>query len=189
MERTDEELVTAHLAGDEEAFSRLVKHNLKSIYSFAARSAPNDAEDIVQDVFLKAWKNLKSFNPDTAKFKTWLMRIARNTVIDHLRKKTPHIFSELERAEGEDRFANEPDTSPLPDEVVARAHDARALEAALAELAPPSREVLLLRYMNQLSFEEIAEVLNKPANTVRSRHRRALTHLRTHLEALHQKTL
>lgn len=181
MEHSDEALVAEYLAGDEGAFAHLLTRHLKSVYSFAVRLVGDEAEDIVQDTFLKAWKNLKKYEPATAQFKTWLMRIARNTVIDHLRKRRPYAFSEFEEALDE-----RPDTGPLPDELVARAHDAQDVENVLGKLAPHYREVVLLRYMNQLSFEEIASILNESPNTVRSRHRRALAQLRTYLEALHQ---
>lgn len=187
MHKTDETLIAEYLAGEEEAFSLLVKRHLKMVYSFAARSVKSDAEDITQEVFLKVWKNLANYDSQDAKFKTWLMRIARNTVIDALRKRKPFAFSELER-DGEDTFADAPDQGPLPDEIVARAHDERRIEAALAEMPPLYREVLLLHYMSGLTFLEIGRVLNVPPNTARSRHRRALAHLRRNLEAVHQNT-
>ncbi len=187
MEKSDELLAAEYLAGNEDAFASLLARHLKSVYSFAARSAPNDAEDIAQDTFLKAWKNLKGYEPDKAQFKTWLMRIARNTVIDYLRKRRIAVFSEFENEQGGSRIENTPGEEPLPDEVVARAHDAHEVEEALKKLSPSYREVMLLRYMNQLSFEEICEVLGEPSNTVRSRHRRGLAQLRELLQDMHQK--
>jgi RNA polymerase sigma-70 factor, ECF subfamily len=185
MNKTDEALIAEYLAGDEEAFSLLVKRHLKTVYSFAARSVKSDAEDITQEVFLKVWRNLGNYDSRDAKFKTWLMRIARNTVIDALRKRKPFAFSDLER-DGEDTFGDTPDLEPLPDEIVARAHDERAIEAALAQTPPLYREIVLLHYMSGLTFHEIGQILDVPPNTARSRHRRALAHLRRNLEAMHQ---
>ncbi len=187
MEKSDELLAAEYLAGNEDAFASLLARHLKSVYSFAARSAPNDAEDIAQDTFLKAWKNLKGYEPDKAQFKTWLMRIARNTVIDYLRKRKTAVFSEFENEQGDNRMGDTPDEGPLPDEIVARAHDAHEVEEVLEKLPPPYREVILLRYTNQLSFDEIGEVLHEPSNTVRSRHRRGLVRLKELLQELHQK--
>ncbi len=186
MNKTDEELITAYLAGDEGAFALVVQHHLKSVYSFAFRLTGDEAEDIVQDTFLKAWKNVRRYDSSSAKFKTWLMRIARNTAIDHLRRKKPETFSHFENEQGDSPFENAFDDEPLPDELAARADDARAVQNALEKLSPLHREVILLRYMNQLSFEEIGAVLSESSNTMRSRNRRALAELRRHLEEVHQ---
>lgn len=187
MERTDEALVTEYLDGNEEAFATLVQRHLKSVYSFSVRFVGDEAEDIVQDTFLKVWKNLDMYDPEKAKFKTWLMRIARNTVTDYLRKKRAVIFSDIEDEQDDNPFLDAPDVEPLPDERIARASDAREVNDALQKLPPLYREVILLRYMSHLTFEEIGTALGESPNTVRSRHRRGLTQLRNLLEALHQK--
>lgn len=187
MEQTDEELVAECLVGSEDTFATLVERHLRSVYSFALRSAGDEAEDIAQDTFLKVWKNLEKYDPNQSQFRTWLMRIARNTVIDYLRKKKSFVFSDFEHDSKESSLSETPDVEPLPDELVARAHDEREVREVLEKLPPTYREVLLLRYMNQLSFEEISKILGEPSNTVRSRHRRALLQLRTLLESLHQK--
>lgn len=186
MEITDEELVAEYLAGDEDTFGVLLKRHLRSVYSFAVRSVGDEAEDIVQDTWAKVWKNLKKYDSRSAKFKTWLMRIARNTVIDYLRRKKPYVFSDFENDDGDNRMEQAADEGPLPDELVARAAGEQEVREVLQELSPAHREVILLRYMSQLSFEEIGTVLAEPPNTVRSRHRRALIHLRHLLHAMHR---
>ena len=185
MEKSDEELIAEHLSGDEHAFPSLLNRHLKSVYSLTARLVGDEADDIVQETFFRAWKNLKTYNPSEAKFKTWLMRIARNATIDYLRKKKPALFSAFTTEDGESFLADTPDTEPLPDELVARAHDAREVQEVLEQLSPAYREVLLLRYMSQLSFDEISIVLGAPPNTVRSRHHRGLAQLKERLSALH----
>src|ERR1700674_1494616 len=88
MDKTDEELVAYYLRGDEKAaFSDLVERHLKGVYSFALRfvGSKEEAEDIAQETFFKAWKNLKKYQQQTSKFKTWLLHIARNSAIDFLR--------------------------------------------------------------------------------------------------------
>ncbi|MFZ1075088.1 MAG: sigma-70 family RNA polymerase sigma factor [Minisyncoccia bacterium] len=187
MDASDEELIAEYLAGREESFAVLVQRHVKGVYSFIARSVGEEADDIVQETFFRAWKNLKSYDSAEAKFKTWLMRIARNATIDYLRKKKPALFSAFENDEGESFLLDTPDTEPLPDELVARANDAREVQTVLEGLSPAYREVLLLRYMNQLTFEEISAVLGMPANTVRSRHHRGLAQLRKRLQETHQK--
>ncbi len=187
MEKTDEALVAEYLAGDESVFATLVQRHLKSIYSFALRSVGDEAEDVVQDTFLKVWKNIKTYEPRNAQFKTWLMSIARNTVIDYLRKKKSFVFSDFNNEQGESFIENIPDSELLPDESVAQAHDARDIKEVLEKLSAQNREVILLRFMNHMTFEEISEVLGEPLNTVKSRSHRGLLQLRQYLEATHQK--
>jgi len=187
MTKADEELVADYLAGDEEAFAMLLKRNLQSVYSFALRLAGDEADDITQDTFLKAWKSLKSYDPESAKFKTWLMRIARNTTIDHLRKKKSFVFSDFENAQGESFLTNIRDANYLPDELAARAYDAHEVQESLEKLSPAQKETIVLRYMHQMTFEEMSDVLAEPLNTVKSRTRRALLELRKQLEVMHQK--
>ena len=186
MGRTDEELIAEYLTGNEDAFALLVQRHLKSVYSFAARSVGDEAEDVVQDTFLKVWKNLKKYDSSNAKFKTWLMHIARNTAIDYLRKKKSFVFSDIEREYGDARILNMVDPENLPDEIVARTHDALYVEALFKKLTPEYREVLLLRYMNQMTFEEISKIIDEPINTVRSRHHRGLIKLRQYFDEMHQ---
>ncbi len=181
MDRTDEELVLDYLAGREEAFSLLVERHLKTVYSFVVRFVgdPGEAEDIVQDTFLKAWKHIPTYRQESSKFKTWILRIARNTAIDYLRKRKHIPFSEFETDEGQNIFAETvPDTQELQDELFARQQDRDALEKAIHTLPLDAREVVLLHYTNGLTFIEIGELLGEPQNTVKSRHFRAMQSLR-----------
>ena len=179
--RTDEELVVAHNDGDEEAFPILLKRHLGSIYNFARRSGCDEhsAEDVSQDVFIKAWKNLPRFNAQSASFKTWLFHIARNTIIDFLRKKKHTALSRFDTDDGtnmlEETMVYD---APLPDEVFAQTQDAATIERALQELPYRAREVIMLRHFEDMTFDEIGQALGEPLNTVKSRHRRALASLR-----------
>lgn len=181
MERSDEELLAAYLRDDEAAFSELVERHLGAVYSFVVRFVgdQHDAEDIVQETFLKAWKSAKSYREEASKFKTWVLRIARNTAIDHLRKKKHIPFSAFDTEEGVNVLAETvPDSEELPDEKLAKAMDAESLTHAMQSLSPESREILLLHYTNGLTFLEIGEMLGQPQNTVKSRHHRAVLSLR-----------
>ncbi len=181
MERSDEELLAAYVRGDEHAFTQLVERHLKTVYSFVVRCVGDeqDAEDIVQETFLKAWKNAKTYREEASKFKTWVLRIARNAAIDHLRKRKHVPFSAFDTDEGVNMLAETvPDTEALPDEQFAKAQDVELLNRALLTLPPEAREILLLHYTNGLTFLEIGEMLQQPQNTVKSRHHRAVLSLR-----------
>jgi RNA polymerase sigma-70 factor, ECF subfamily len=147
---------------------------LKSVYNYVFRIIPdkNEAEDITQEVFVKVWKNLGKVDPDK-NFKTWIFAITRNTTIDWLRKRKNIHFSEEEDFE-----ENIPDIEPLPDEIFERKELGKELGGALLKIRPDFREIILLRYTEDFTFEEIAEITGKPLNTVKSHHHRALSALR-----------
>ncbi len=185
-ERTDEELIVAYCDdADEAAFAELVRRHLGTVYSFAVRFVGNEheAEDITQETFLKAWKSIANYRVEASRFKTWVLRIARNTSIDYLRKKKHIVFSEFDTDAGQNVLTETvPDTNDLPDELFARVQDAEVVARALDTLQPKFKEVLLLHYTNHLTFDEIGLMLEESPNTVKSRHRRALQTLRVYLK-------
>ncbi len=185
MDKDDNQLIQDYLAGNENSFALLVKHHLKSIYNFAYRLCGDQAaaEDITQETFLKVWKNIKKYKPAES-FKPWLFKIARNTTIDWLRKKRNIPFSSFENEEGQNLLAeNLADSEPLPHELVERAQIKGVVDQIVNELSLPQREVLMLHYQNQLTFEEISRILKRSVNTVKSQHRRVLMELRRLLSA------
>lgn len=176
MEQLDSELIREYIAGDERAFTRLTERHVRALYNFIYRLVGNahDTQDIVQETFIKAWRNIHKYHTNQG-FKTWLFTIGRNTAIDHLRKKRPLMFSDFETDTGENILENTvADPSPLPDELVARAQNKDFIENILSHLPLEDREILLLRYNEDLPFEDISTILKKPLNTVKSKHRRAL---------------
>lgn len=178
--RTDEELIRAYLDGEKSAFEILVKRYLKPVYGFVFRYVGNrgDSEDITQDVFVSAWKNLKRFDA-TRKFKTWLFTIAKNASLNWLKKKKPSLFSEFTTAEDGQRFEESiEDSEPVPEKLFERANLKEELEKAIGELNPIYQTTLLLYYTEDFSFQEIADIENESVNTVKSRHLRALAELR-----------
>lgn len=181
MDKTDAKLIAEYLSGDGSAFKQLVERHLKHVYNFLYRLTGNaqDADDITQEVFLKVWKNLRKYKSDHS-FKSWLFRIARNAAYDLLRKKKNMVFSDFENQDGENPLLdNITDLNPLPDELVAQAEKKDFVGSILQQLSPKYREVLLLHYNEHLTFEEIGQVLDKPIDTVKSQHRRALIVLRS----------
>ncbi len=179
MQRTDQELIAAYLAGDSAAFDVLVLRYLKLVFSVVLHYVKNvqDAEDISQDVFVKVLRNIKSFD-QTKSFKPWVLQIGRNASLDWLKKKKPLLASELETEMGEGIFENIQDVAPLADEIASQHERLLELQTAMNRLSAPDRLVVQLRYLKQLSFKEIADELHEVLDTVKSRHRRALLKLR-----------
>ncbi|MFH0804110.1 MAG: RNA polymerase sigma factor [Candidatus Zambryskibacteria bacterium] len=177
----DNEIVGAYLSGDLASFGVIIERHLGSVYNFVSRLSgdKDEANDITQEIFIKVWKNLKKF--DTNKnFKTWILAIARNTVIDWFRKKKSISFSQLNPPDRNEISFEETlvDVEPLPNEIFARKELTRELETALSKIRLDWREIIFLHYTEGLTFEEIGEVVGKPPNTVKSHHLRALHQIR-----------
>ena len=177
--QSDERMVMAYLAGDQEAFSFLVDRHMKHLYNFVLQlvSDRNAAEDIVQETFVKAWKHLSRFDQSKS-FKTWIFAIAKNTAYDHLKRKKTLPFSLFENEEGENVLENTPAENDHPEDILDREATKVELEAKLAALTPLYRTILKLHYQEDLSLHEISEILGEPYNTVKSRHQRALKNLK-----------
>ncbi len=176
----DQELIRLYLNGDEGAFQQLVQRYLHPIYNFVHQSVRDDqqAEDIAQEVFIRAWAHMKKFDI-TKSFKVWIYTIAKNLVFDFLRKKKSIPFSFLEK---EDRVFDIVDTDPLPDTLLRQADVSKKVNAALGKIPVASREVLILYYRDGFNFREIAEIFKTSVNTIKSRHLRALAMLKKHFK-------
>jgi len=188
MEPNDSQLVIAYREdGQEQAMTTLVNRYIGLIFNLIVRLVGDrrEAEDLTQETFMKMWKALSRF--DTEKnFKTWIFAIARNTAIDYLRKKKPILFSRLnsENEEGETRFEdNIADDAMLADEAFDRKQSTGALEKAMQTLSLDERVIIILHETDEMTFEEIADVMSKPMNTIKSRYRRALQKLRGVIES------
>ena len=176
----DGALVQKYLSGDEDAFATLVNKHVDRVFSFSLRLASDSsfAEDITQQTFINAWKHLGTYNTNR-RFVTWLLSIAHNVAIDYLRKKRSVPFSQFDTESGGNVIVETTsDTEPLPDELYARQELGNELAGALVQLSTIEREVLTLHYEQELTFEEMAEMLGKSRNTLKSQHRRAIEKLR-----------
>ncbi len=186
MDKTDEQLIEDYLAGDKNTFDSLVRRNLNAIYAYLVRfiGDENDAEDVLQEVFVKVWKNLRRYRKGES-FKVWIFAIARNAAIDRMRKRKEFVFSSFNNDEGGNSITDTlSDMAPLPEELLMRKDSSEVLEKALLLLKPNYREVLLLHYHEELTFSEIGKIVGRPLNTVKSQYRRALTVLREILLSL-----
>lgn len=174
---TEQELVRAAAGGDTEAFARLVRTYENKIYSLAFRmcGSADDASDIAQEAFLAAWRGLPSFRGDSG-FATWLYRLTSNAAIDYLRrqKKQRGDMSLDDEELGLDAV----DTGPGPQDAAERTEVRSVVATGLQELSEGHRQVLVLREIQGLSYEEIADVLEVDLGTVKSRISRARSALR-----------
>lgn len=172
-------------AGSAEAFEQLVLKYQTAVYNICLRMTgdPEDAADMTQESFLKAWRNLESFQGNSA-FSTWLYRLASNTCLDHLRsvKRKPQLSLVMEDEDGEAQALDVPDSAPSPEEQVIALDEQSRLNDALQALDEDQRQILILRAVNGLSYTEIAEALHLKEGTVKSRLARAREQLRKKLQ-------
>jgi len=172
---TDATLVEQALAGSQDAYRALVERHSRAVLTLVARMVRDQgvAEELAQDAFVKAFGALRSFDP-SYKFSNWILRIAHNVAIDYLRKARPPIVSIDDDASGRemaDVLADRREPSAF-DRAVRR--DFRDdLDAALATLRPEFRRLVVLRYLEDMSYEDIAEVVGLPLGTVKSHLHRA----------------
>jgi len=152
------------LNGNKEAFSQIIRDFQKQIFSLCLQflNSPQDAEDATMDIFLKIYNSLNSYNPDY-KFKNWIFRIAINHITDILRKRRREkiIFSEFP----EEIRHNEPKT---PEFIFFKKLEINRVKEAIKQIPQRYKTVLMLKYYHDFSYEQIAEILNIPRNTVAS---------------------
>lgn len=177
-------LIELAKAGDQNAFRTLVETHQAMVYNLAYRMVnnPEDAADLTQEVFLSVWRNLRSFQGKSA-LSTWLYRLTANAAIDFLRRERRHPTVPLtgESPDREERELDIPDESASPQRALERKELQEAIEQGLATLSPDHRQILLLREMEGLSYQEIAQTLGLEEGTVKSRIARARLALRDFL--------
>lgn len=186
MNEEDKLLVENYLNGDESALEKLINKYFSLIYNYISRLISKDeADDLVQDVFVRVWKNIKKIDFNKASFKTWIFAIARNATVDYFRKKKSIPFSSLDK-DGEPFSETIVDESLLIEQDILKTEDLNVLNKALNKIDEKYREILILYYQEDMTFKEIGQLLNKPLNTVKSYHYRAVLKLRDFLQDMHQ---
>lgn len=180
---TEQELIRAAQRGSERAFEEIVQRYEKQVYHLALRMCgrEEDAWEVYQEAFLSAWRGLGSFRGDAA-LSTWLYRLTSNAAIDYLRRQNRQRA--LEGTSLDDEEAPEPaDTAPSPAQAAEQGKLREQIQAGLMALSASQRQVLLLRELQGLTYEEISRALALDLGTVKSRIARGRENLRKFLLA------
>jgi len=180
----DERLVDEALAGDRDAFGALVQRHQRGLinYIFRLVGSRDVASDLSQEVFLKVFVSLESFD-SRYRFTTWLYRIASNSAIDHLRRRHPRTLSLSQPAPGDEAPAAPAITGsdPSPDDVLRGRELESRISQAIASLPTAYRQLILLRHRHDCRYDEIARITRLPLGTVKNRIFRAREILRERL--------
>jgi len=170
IDKNDEELVVLVQMGDQDSFGTLVERYENKLLRYGRKflSTHEDIEDIVQDVFINSYRNIQSFDP-SLRFSPWIYRIAHNAFANALRKRSrnPLFFVDF------DTFLAHPiyeDPEPVEKE---REQLKKQLDVVLDRISPKYREVLVLHYLEDLSYKEMADILEVPTGTIGIRLKRA----------------
>ncbi len=184
MIRTDEELVARATAGDLDSFNQLVTRWERPIYALAYRTLgrEEDARDVVQEAFLRAYRGLRGFKGQ-AKFSSWLYRITLNLCRDWIRReRRAPVVQVPEGTDPVDLADQRASPAESVEDLVARREMSRAVARAMADLPEEQRLAILLKEYHGLTFQEIADMLDCPLSTVKTRLYQGLTMLRRRLE-------
>ena len=178
----EQQLVSAARDGDMDAFEALVHLYEKRVFALTLRMCgnPEDAAEAAQEAFLAAWQGLAFFRGE-ASFSTWLNRLVCNACVDLLRRDGRRRASAGPSLDDEELNLDVPDPAPSPQDAAERQELREEIERGLSALSPEHREVLILREIHQLRYDEIADSLSLDVGTVKSRISRARKQLRNFL--------
>jgi RNA polymerase sigma-70 factor, ECF subfamily len=181
-DREDVRLMQLVRGGDMAAFEQLVERHQMLVAGTVGRMLGNnaDVEDIAQQVFIRVWKSAARYEP-RAKFTTWLLKITRNLVFNELRRRKRHATQSTEIEPGGEELQLPDERGQTPDEQLLEGELRHAIETAIGELPETQRMALVLRRYEELSYEEIAAVLEQSVPAVKSLLFRARTELRERL--------
>ena len=190
-------LVRRCIAGDAVAWEEIVQRYHRRIYNICYRFAgsADDAQDLTQEVFIKMYRTLKSYDVERGAFMTWVTTITRNLLVDHFRKsKQDRMTDSLDTVPSEHEDAMLPseriqDQAPLPDTRAQSQQVGEAVQRALTKLSPDLREAVILRDLQDLDYKEIATVLKVPEGTVKSRINRGRAELARLLQRTYKQVM
>ncbi|MCY9006577.1 RNA polymerase sigma factor SigW [Peribacillus frigoritolerans] len=187
MDALIKERINQVLKGDHNAFGEIVEIYKDKVFQICFRMLGNrqEAEDLAQEAFVRAYVNIRSFNI-TMKFSTWLYRIATNLCIDRLRKKKPDYYLDAEVAgtEGLNMYSQIASDMAKPEEEVESLELQETIQVEIIKLPEKYRSVIVLKYIEELSLKEISEILDLPVGTVKTRIHRGREALRKQLRHL-----
>ena len=178
-------LIAQARSGDRSAYGQIVSLYQDRLFNTVYRLLDNaeDAQDVVQDAFIHAYQSLNSFKGDSLFF-TWLYRIAVNTAISWKRKRRMVFRLQLDREDGVSMEPQDVSTGHQPGHALEQAEEERRIQEALNRVSPEHRAVLILKDMEGQKYETMAEILEVPIGTIRSRLHRARLELRVVLEQM-----
>ena len=190
-------LVRRCVAGDAAAWEELVQRYNRRIYNICYRFAgsADDAQDLTQEVFIKMYRTLKSYDLERGAFMTWVTTMTRNLLVDHFRKsKQDRITDSLDSAPSEHEDAMPlsdqiPDQKPAPDATSRSREVGETVHRALQKLSPDLREAVILRDLHDMDYREIATVLKVPEGTVKSRINRGRAELARLLQRTYKQVM
>lgn len=171
------QLALACMAGDASAWQQLVRSQHRRIYGICYRftGSQTDAEDLTQDVFVKLYRSLGSFDPAKGAFQTWIVTLTRNLLVDHFRRTRQDRATDSldvtlnEDGDGPTRAEQLADARSGQFDAVAQQQMRGKIQHALKQISPELREAVILRDLQDLDYKEIAQVLRVPEGTVKSR--------------------
>lgn len=178
-ELTDQKLVELFLEGSQPAFNEIIQRYHKNVYRLAYKftSGSTDAQDVAQDTFLRAYENLLKY-PKEVNLKPWLLTICTNLCRNRAKKKKSYTFSQLENTDDDRTFQERIEgKSKDPHQIARRDETVLTVQEAIERLPDKYQVVIQLRYVEDLSYNEIAETLNLPINTVKVHLNRAKKYL------------
>jgi RNA polymerase sigma-70 factor, ECF subfamily len=184
MEAIIKKRIKQVLKGDQDAYAEIVEIFKDKIFQLCYRMLGNrhEAEDMAQEAFIRAYVNITSFNINL-KFSTWLYRIATNLCIDRIRKKKPDYYLDAEVAgtDGLTMYSQVPADTALPEDEVESIELQDTIQKEISKLPEKYRTVIVLKYIEELSLNEISEILDMPLGTVKTRIHRGREALRQQL--------
>ena len=171
--KDQENIIARARRGDADAFEQLVVAYRDQVFRLALRMCGNeaDADEVAQEAFLSAWKALPNFRGDS-RFSTWLYQLTSHAAIDLMRREKRQITAE------DITEVSAPDPGPSPQQQAERSETRQAVRDAMGQLSPEYRQIVVLRFLQELSYEEIGAVLKLPPGTVKSRLNRAKSQLK-----------
>ena len=190
-------LVRRCIAGDAAAWEEIVQKYHRRIYNICYRFAGsgNDADDLTQEVFIKMYRTLNTYDGERGAFMTWVTTITRNLLVDHFRKtKQERMTDSLDRIPSDHEDAMPlseriPDQAAGPDAGVQSREAGEAVHQALQKLSPELREAVILRDLQDMDYREIATALRVPEGTVKSRINRGRAELARLLQRTYRQVM